>query len=78
MTAITVTLATDRGATVGQTSVEPVCGVDFCDHCGCCIACYNGCCPLGCRVVVYEDGLAEWLEGHDLSTDPFQLEERKT
>jgi hypothetical protein len=78
MTAITAALATESGVIIGQAAAEAVCGVDFCDRCGCCINCFAGCCPDGCRVVVYEDQLTEWLGHHDLTADPFQREQKES
>lgn len=47
--------------------VEAVCGEDFCDMCGDCLACYDGdpCPDLPFhRRVVYADQAAEWTAAH--------------
>lgn len=58
---------TDRpgGALDVEVEATPICGTDFCDRCGDCLACYAefGCYggragepdPSGCRWVVYAD-----------------------
>lgn len=32
---------------------QPVCGEDFCDHCGDCLVCYSDYCEFGCSWVIY-------------------------
>ena len=36
---------------------SPVCGKDFCDSCGDCLACYSDYCSDGCRWVIYRSEL---------------------
>lgn len=47
-----------------------VCGTDFCNECGDCLACFGGdYCPSGFhRPVVYEDDLEEYLTEHEGAT----------
>jgi hypothetical protein len=46
--------------------VEPICGDDFCDSCGDCIACYgNDECPNGSHYwCVYADEVDEFRANH--------------
>lgn len=48
----------------------PVCGEDFCDRCGDCLACHGGeWCPEGGHFrIVYEDNLEEFLAEHESAT----------
>lgn len=42
---------------------DPICGFDFCERChGDCMSCWD----CGHDRIVYEDGLAEFLEEHDM------------
>lgn len=47
---------------IGSIEARPVCGSDFCDCCGDCIACFAGDCDG--RWLVYEDELADFLKDH--------------
>lgn len=42
---------------LGTANLVAVCGEDFCDNCGCCLACGDDCnlCPDGCYFVVYAE-----------------------
>jgi len=55
---------------VGRCKVVPVCGVDFCDVCGCCLDCFNEC-PCCPQAVVYSDNLQEWMYSHGFTYNPF-------
>lgn len=56
---------------VGEVDAEPICGFDFCDECGCCLACYNEC-PCCPQAVVYQDKLIRWMDEHGFFDNPFQ------
>lgn len=48
-------------------NVSPICGVDFCDSCGDCLACYDSDpCPTrdNHQWVVYEDELTQFIDRH--------------
>lgn len=65
MSAWKAQLYTANGATcLGKIEVPhgPECGMDFCDACGDCLACYY--CGHQ-QFVVYEDRLDEFLAEHD-------------
>lgn len=61
----------DGNARVGWVTAEDrwVCGFDFCDNCGDCMACYGGersCSDGGIhRRILYEDGLDAFLDEHE-------------
>jgi hypothetical protein len=44
----------NRGGGLPNVEVDatPFCGVDFCDECGDCLACYGDGCEGGCRFLV--------------------------
>lgn len=59
------------GEFLGQVDVEPVCGEDFCDRCGCCLAepeCRVNDCEDGCWFVIY--GTKRWTDADDARPSP--------
>lgn len=63
-------MSEDLTTVSGTTDVDPICGVDFCDECGCCLDCFNEC-PCCPQAVVYADRLEEWMDRHGLEQNPF-------
>lgn len=59
-----IPLCDDRGERIGwiYTTDLPVCGADFCDRCGDCMACFD--CPC-VSWVAYVDRLVGFLEEHE-------------
>lgn len=53
--------------TVGYIRAIPICGRDFCDSCGDCLACYGSEWHL-CTWVVYQDKLEKFLADHPEAT----------
>jgi hypothetical protein len=60
----------DDDSVMGYCGTDPICGEDFCDDCGCCLACYNEC-PCCPQAVVYSAQLDEWMRSHGFDQNPF-------